>query len=111
MKVLYEGLEPDIDRYHFDFGVCTYPKGWAQIDTRQDASYFGQWVQPWKRRVMSYIEGDVRFLEFDSDQELADHLRAIAGFDGGAKIDAGGRARRNEFVHRLTELGLAELIH
>jgi len=24
------------DRYIYDFRLCTYSKGWAQIDTKQD---------------------------------------------------------------------------
>ena len=28
------------DRYLYDFGLCSYKKGWAQVDTAQDASYF-----------------------------------------------------------------------
>ena len=28
------------DRYVYDFGLCSYEKGWAQVDTAQDASYF-----------------------------------------------------------------------
>ena len=38
------------DRYVYDFSVCTYEKGWAQIDTRQDASYYGTWTNPERRR-------------------------------------------------------------
>ena len=34
------------DRYVYDFGLCTYEKGWAQVDTAQDASYFGTWANP-----------------------------------------------------------------
>jgi hypothetical protein len=34
------------DRYVYDFVLCTYDKGWAQIDTRQDASYYGTWTNP-----------------------------------------------------------------
>ena len=34
------------DRYTYDFGLCTYEKGWAQVDTAKDASYFGTWASP-----------------------------------------------------------------
>ena len=34
------------DRYVYDFGLCRYEKGWAQIDTAQDASFFGTWADP-----------------------------------------------------------------
>ena len=31
------------DRYLYDFKVLTIDKGWAQLDSRQDASYYGHW--------------------------------------------------------------------
>ena len=34
------------DRYVYDFGLCSYENGWAQVDTAQDASYFGTWANP-----------------------------------------------------------------
>ena len=33
------------DRYVYDFGLCNHEKGWAQVDTAQDASYFGKWAK------------------------------------------------------------------
>ena len=32
------------DRYIFDWNYCNFKKGFAQIDTTEDASYFGNWV-------------------------------------------------------------------
>ena len=32
------------DRYIFDYDMCSFKKGFAQIDTTEDASYFGNWV-------------------------------------------------------------------
>ena len=29
------------DRYRFDFDLCSCARGWAQVDTAQDASWFG----------------------------------------------------------------------
>ncbi len=31
------GFQAMSDRYKFDFKLCTPAKGWAQLDTRQDA--------------------------------------------------------------------------
>jgi len=42
-------FEGDIDRYKFDFGLCSYSKGWIQFDTDQDAWYFGVWIHKEKR--------------------------------------------------------------
>lgn len=115
MRVLHESLEVGLERYTFDFNECTYAKGWAQIDTDQDASYFGQWVQPWQRKVCSYVEGDVRVIQAESDAELAEYLRDLSAWNEKmgyrpARIDA-GLSRRAEFVERLEALGLGGMIH
>jgi hypothetical protein len=34
------------DRYRFDFDLCSCARGWAQVDTAQDASRFGTWASP-----------------------------------------------------------------
>ena len=36
----------NIERYHFDFGECSACNGYAQVDTSQDAPYFGIWTNP-----------------------------------------------------------------
>jgi hypothetical protein len=43
------------DRYAYDFGPC---RAWIQFDTRQDAIYFGVWVNPDNRQIFTYCEGD-----------------------------------------------------
>ena len=42
------------DRYTYDFGLCSYENGWAQVDTAQDASYFGTWANPTRLMIFSY---------------------------------------------------------
>src|SRR5678809_1577262 len=69
MKTITRSFCP-ADRYLYDFKLCTIEKGWAQIDTSQDASYFGQWVNPLKREIFAYIEGDLVLTKVDSYQEL-----------------------------------------
>ncbi len=59
------------DRYRYDFEVCTISKGWAQVDTSQDASYFGTWINPTKREVFCYCEGDTILTRYESDAEMA----------------------------------------
>jgi hypothetical protein len=58
------------DRYKYDFGECSTKEGWAQVDTRQDASYFGNWCNPMKRQWLSYTGGDVTRVECDTDKEF-----------------------------------------
>lgn len=45
------------DRYIYDFKYCSTSNGWAQIDTSQDASYFGQWINPAKRLIFCLLRG------------------------------------------------------
>ena len=47
------------DRYVFDFNECTPGSGWQQLDTAEDASYFGVWLHPERLETLSFIEGDV----------------------------------------------------
>lgn len=78
-KVITREFAP-ADRYKYDFGLCSIKNGWAQIDTRQDASYFGQWVNPAKRQVFCYCEGDISLVRLDTDAELVAELALIRDF-------------------------------
>jgi hypothetical protein len=44
------------DRYFYDFEALG--AGWKQYDTKQDASYFGVWVNVEERKTFTYAEGD-----------------------------------------------------
>ena len=65
------------DRYRYDFKYCSSANGWAQIDTRSDASYFGQWVNPTTRQLFSYCEGDTCLTTCDDDAELVAEMTNI----------------------------------
>jgi len=65
------------DRYLYDFKVLTISKGWAQLDTRQDAGYFGQWINPTRREIFCYCEGDTILTRCDTDAELVAELERI----------------------------------
>jgi hypothetical protein len=82
------------DRYVYDFGLCSYEKGWVQIDTAQDASYFGTWANPTRLMIFSYCEGDTTLKEAASLYEFANELREIDAWHrangyGPARIDPG----------------------
>jgi len=66
-----------VDRYAFDWGMCSMARGWAQIDTEQDASYFGTWANPFERKLFSYVEGDVCLTLCDTDQEFVNEILRI----------------------------------
>ena len=101
------------DRYTYDFGLCSYEKGWAQVDTAQDASYFGTWANPTRLMIFSYCEGDTTLKEAASSDEFVAELHAIDTWNrangyGPARIDSGfDPAMKAEFV----AIGLSALLH
>lgn len=72
----YSTTKPDTTRYEFDFKLCSYTHGWAQLDTTADASYYGNWVHPDKLQIVSYVEGDVTVTTCDDDAEFVRELRS-----------------------------------
>jgi hypothetical protein len=101
------------DRYTYDCGLCSYENGWAQVDTAQDASYFGTWANPARLMIFSYCEGDTTLKEAASPQEFAAELREIDAWNrangyGSARIDPGfAPAMKAAFE----AIGLADLLH
>ena len=84
----------DCDRYAFDFQHCRLADGWAQLDTQEDASYFGNWAHPERLQVVSFAEGDVCVSFCSSSDEFRAEIERIAAFfintQGGTfRIDAG----------------------
>ena len=82
------------DRYTYDFGLCSYANGWAQVDTAQDASYFGTWAHPTRLLIFNYCEGDTTLKEAGSPEEFAAELRDIDAWNRAhgyrpARIDPG----------------------
>lgn len=61
-------------RYKYDTDLCPASKGWAQVDTRQDASYYGTWVNPLTFEMMNYCEGDVAHTKCTDE---ADFIKAL----------------------------------
>lgn len=101
------------DRYLYDFGLCSYANGFAQVDTSQDASYFGTWANPTRLIVFSYCEGDTTLQECETAEEFAAELRAIDAWNvsqghGRALIDPG---LDPAFKAEFERLGLADLLH
>ena len=74
MMITTRLFEPDTDRYSFDFDTCAASKGWAQVDTDQDASYFGNWANPFTLQTVSYAEGDICVHKADNAKEFAEEM-------------------------------------
>lgn len=101
------------DRYLYDFGLCSYANGFAQIDTPQDASYFGTWVNPAKRIIFTYCEGDTTTQVCESDEELVSELRRIDRWNvenqsGRALVDPGFS---EDMRAAFSKIGAADLMH
>jgi hypothetical protein len=101
------------DRYTYDCGLCSYKNGWAQVDTAQDASYFGTWANPARLAIFSYCEGDTTLKEAASPEEFAAELREIDAWNrangyGPARIDPGFAPAMKEAFEAI---GLADLLH
>jgi hypothetical protein len=69
------GFKPMGDRYVYDFKNCNYSDGWAQLDTKQDASYYGNWINPSKRLLFSYAEGDTVLTTCTDDEDFITAVR------------------------------------
>ena len=102
-----------IERYYFDFGECSHHLGYAQVDTSQDAPYFGIWTNPTTLTTVSYIEGDVRRDIAESLEEYVEYIRKIkADYEKmGAKILGIDPMLDDGISDRLKEIGLGDLIH
>ena len=105
-------FHPGADRYELDFGPCSYARGFAQVDTAQDAWYFGTWTNPDTRRIVSFAEGDLTIRDAESDEEYTAALRELRDWNDERQqwkgIDPGlGETMRARFA----ALGVADLLH
>lgn len=111
MKVLREFA--DADRHLYDFGLCSAKNGFAQVDTGQDAWYYGNWANPFKLIIFSYAEGDCITTICDTEEEFATELRKIKtwndeqgyGFRG---IDP---MCNDKLESKFKSIGLGDLLH
>lgn len=101
------------DRYQFDFNLCSPSKGFSQVDTAQDASYYGHWASPSEFKLVSYVEGDVTIETAPNKEEFIDLMRSTAKWhkdreNDELKIDA---MLDEKQIKAWKELGLADLLH
>ena len=67
----------DGTRYDYDSNYCSYSVGFAQLDTSQDAWYFGTWVNPDTLTIVCYCEGDLITQVADNLDEFRAAVRNI----------------------------------
>jgi hypothetical protein len=70
------------DRYEFDLELCKHSEGWVQYDTKEDAWYFGVWVHPEKREIVTYAEGDITRVICPTEESYHAELKHMAEFYG-----------------------------
>lgn len=88
------------NRYVYDFNLA---KDFAQVDTKQDASYFGIWCSPSRLKIITYCEGDVTVQTAENSDELLAELKRMDEVYGGITFDPGFN---EELADDLRKLGL-----
>ena len=101
------------DRYAFDTGQCSTRNGFAQVDTSQDASYYGTWANPFKLIIVNYLEGDIIIKEAGTQKEFTEEIFKIKKWNEESDyyfrgIDPGFN---KELKAKFQLLGLQELLH
>ena len=107
-----EEFTPDGCRYQYDSGL---PADFAQLDTNQDASYYGNWASAKRLILFSYCEGDCTTTECETIEEFKQEIEAFLAFCDriGYKflgIDPGW-VHTEEMLQPWRDAGLAHLIH
>ena len=100
------------NRYQYDFGLCSHRNGFAQIDTAQDAEYYGNWINPTQRILFTYMEGECITMEFDTDDEMKSEILELSAWhnDDGGKFKIDGMCN-DEIINKFTDIGLSHLLH
>ena len=77
-NIIERSFESESDRYKYDFELCKAKDGWIQYDTDQDAWYFGIWVNPDKRVILTYAEGDLTRCTCPTEDSYHAELKSMA---------------------------------
>jgi hypothetical protein len=78
---------PEGERYPVDFTHCGPRSDWYQFDSHQDAWYFGQWVNPVTRQILSYVEGDISLITCQTPDLYRKELENMTDFEGRNGLD------------------------
>jgi hypothetical protein len=100
------------DRYKYDFRKCRSVDGWAQLDTRQDASYYGNWINPITLELFSYCEGDLAHTKCDDATDFVATVRDCVGWhkEQGYFIGIDGMCDER-IIGAFQAMGLADVLH
>jgi hypothetical protein len=115
MSKLIRGNAGRLDRYDIaSMALLNLSNGWAQIDTWQDASYFGVWTNPARMEIFSYAEGDTCLEKCTDAADYVDAVKRCISFyehpRQPCRIDV-FESRFPEIAKAFRDLGLGEFIH
>ena len=101
------------NRYAIDWELCSpvSTTQWAQLDTEADAVWFGQWVNPFRRIVLAYIEGELQMTRCADDRELAAELHRIADWAREHDRWKGIDPWNDDLARRLVDAGAGDLVN
>ncbi|EIM65487.1 hypothetical protein [Desulfobacter postgatei] len=86
-RLAHTWFTTDGERYSMDFSHCGNRSDWYQFDSRQDAWYFGQWVNPVTRQILSYVEGDITLVICETADQYRKELESMTDFEGRDGLD------------------------
>jgi len=96
------------DRYQFDFDDAFRGQGWQQLDTVDDASYFGIWTHRDRLQVLTFAEGDVTLITAPTAEAYNLEVQAIFAFHdvapGYSMVDPGDGTVTRVFEDRARHL-------
>lgn len=76
----FQTLDPERNRYNMDFEM---PAGFYQIDTDQDAPYFGAWCSHEQQQVLTFAEGDISLETFFEPAAYQAKIQKMGRVDDG----------------------------
>jgi hypothetical protein len=76
------GFRENCERYVFDFEELLPKDGWEQFDTKQDAWYFGVWVNKKTMQTFTYAEGDTTKVTCPTLESFKAELEDMVKFYG-----------------------------
>ena len=101
-------FEESVDRYYFDSTL----KGFSQLDTKMDAPYFGNWIDPINQKLVTFAEGDICLATETNSTAFAKRVRTICDWYKKNGEFIGIDTMGNEPAKKaFKSLGLADLLH
>ena len=75
-------------------------------------SYYGNWINPVTRQLVSYAEGDITIVTCETDQEFIDQVTKAYQWHKERGYEPAIDGMCSEaIIKRFTDLGLAHMLH